>query len=158
SPSDPNIFRATCCPVSGDSEGIWRELAFFMHHPQVEPLYYRILQNLLDGPFSQVQFDSLVNQVYGEFPQLSDEGSAMINWMNTRRSTLQGVISGFVPPATNNPIATLSGEPRSPTWRTAATLTVGGAGITHYQWRLNNGAWSAETPVATPISLSGLAN
>src|SRR5262249_42713654 len=40
--NDPDIFRATCCPISGDSEGIWRAMAFFMRHPQVEPLYYRI--------------------------------------------------------------------------------------------------------------------
>ncbi|MGH8246611.1 MAG: lamin tail domain-containing protein, partial [Gammaproteobacteria bacterium] len=157
SASSTDIFRATHDPVSGDSEGVWRAMAFFMHHPQVEPLYYRILQNLLDGPFSQAQFDSLVNQVFGDYSQLADEGSTMIGWMNTRRATVQGVISGFVPPATNNPTATISGEPRSPTWRTAATLTVSGAGVTHYQWRLNNGAWSAETVVATPIALSGLA-
>ena len=159
SASDPNIFRATCCPISGDTEGSWRAMNFLMHHPQVEPLYYRTLQNLLDGPFSQAQFDPLVDQVYGEYPQLAGPAGNVKGWMNTRRSTVQGVISGFVPPATNNPIATLSGAPRSPTWRTSATLTVAGAGITHYQWRLNNGPWSiSETPAGTPISLTGLAN
>jgi hypothetical protein len=54
--------------------------------------------------------------------------------------------------------ASLSGEPASPTYATSATLTVGGPGITHYQWRLNGGPFSAETPVGTPITLSGLAN
>ena len=33
-----------------------------------------------------------------------------------------------------------------------------GAGYTHYKWRLDSGAWSAETPTANPISLSSLAN
>ena len=33
-----------------------------------------------------------------------------------------------------------------------------GSGYTHYKWRLDGGAWSAETPIATPISLTGLAN
>lgn len=49
---------------------------------------------------------------------------------------------------------------------TAATITVGppptavpgwSSGHTHYRWRLDGGAWSAETPVATPVSLTGLA-
>lgn len=153
SASDPNIFRATCCPISGDSEGIWRAMNFFMHHPEIEPLYYRTMQNLLDGPFSAAQFDSTVDQVLGDFPQLSGTATTIKNYMGTRRSTVQAVINGFVPPATNNPLATVTGEPRSPTWRTSAALVVGGTNITHYQWRLNNGAWSAETPVATPINL-----
>ncbi|MCX8157486.1 MAG: lamin tail domain-containing protein, partial [Verrucomicrobiae bacterium] len=31
-----------------------------------------------------------------------------------------------------------------------------GAGYTHYRWRLDGGPWSAETPIGTPIVLSGL--
>ena len=148
------IFTATQDPGGGSGLA----MNSFMRHPQVEPLYYRILQNLLDGPFSQTQFDSLVDQVFGEYSQLATTGANMKTWMSSRRTTVQGLINGLVPPATNTPTATVSGEPRSPTWRTAATLTVGGSGVTHYQWRLNNGAWSVETPIATPISLSGLAN
>ena len=53
--------------------------------------------------------------------------------------------------------ASVSGEPRSITGRTSATLTVGGPGITHYRYRVNDGQWSTEMPVASPISLSGLA-
>lgn len=67
--------------------------------------------------------------------------------------------------------ASISGEPASPTSSTSASLTVGslrsgngippagfplGSGYTHYRWRLDGGAWSAETPTATPIALSGL--
>jgi hypothetical protein len=73
-----------------------------------------------------------------------------------------------------NPLgASVAGEPVSPTRQTNVTLTVGtvrngsgitperwpdGAGYTHYQWRLNGGTWSAETPTATPIALTGLGN
>lgn len=32
-----------------------------------------------------------------------------------------------------------------------------GAGWTHYRWRLDSGAWSAETPASTPIQLAALA-
>lgn len=69
----------------------------------------------------------------------------------------------------------LGGAPTGTTNQTSATLTVGtlmtgngiplttgawpnGSGWTHYQWRLDGGAWSAETPVATAITLTGLAN
>jgi len=54
--------------------------------------------------------------------------------------------------------AAISGEPDGATYRTTATLTVGGPGITHYRYSLNNpaGPWSVETPVALPIQLAGL--
>jgi hypothetical protein len=70
---------------------------------------------------------------------------------------------------------TLRGAPTGTTNATTATVTVGslltgsgiptgaaqfpsGSGWTHYRWRMDAGAWSAETPIATPISLTGLAN
>ncbi len=56
------------------------------------------------------------------------------------------------------PGASISGEPPSPTSQTGATLTVGGPGITHYRYNLNGGGYSPETPVSTPIVLSGLGN
>jgi hypothetical protein len=69
----------------------------------------------------------------------------------------------------------LGGVPVGTTNATTATITVGtlmtgnsipsaagtfpnGSGWTHYKWRLNGGAWSAETPIGTPISLAGLTN
>ena len=68
----------------------------------------------------------------------------------------------------------LSGAPTGTTNATGATITVGslmtgsglptgaaqfpnGSGWTHYRWRLDGGAWSTETPIATPLSLTGLA-
>ena len=33
-----------------------------------------------------------------------------------------------------------------------------GSGYTHYKWRLDSGAWSAETPIAMPIALTSLAD
>ncbi len=62
--------------------------------------------------------------------------------------------------------ASISGEPEATTATNGATLVVGvnravpgwtdGSGFTHYKWRLDGGAWSAETPLATPIALAGL--
>ena len=69
--------------------------------------------------------------------------------------------------------ASIAGEPAGTTRGTGAVLQVGvnrtghgilpsgwpdGSGFTHYKWRLDGGGWSAETPLATPITLSGLAN
>jgi hypothetical protein len=65
----------------------------------------------------------------------------------------------------------VSGQPPGETTETRATLTVGfhrqggtipapgwpaGAGYSHYKWRLDGGAWSAEVPIETPIQLTGL--
>lgn len=67
----------------------------------------------------------------------------------------------------------ISGEPPEHTSLNSATLTVGvnhtdagvpasgfpnGSGYTHYRWRLDGGAWSAETPTANPINLTALGN
>ncbi|HKX61025.1 MAG TPA: lamin tail domain-containing protein [Verrucomicrobiae bacterium] len=69
------------------------------------------------------------------------------------------------------PGASVAGEPVGTTPNTTALLTVGynqmsngvpvsgfpsGSGHTHYRWRLDGGAWSSETPTATPIALSNL--
>ena len=68
--------------------------------------------------------------------------------------------------------ASVSGEPAGTNDLTTASLVVGvnrtghgipasgwpnGSGYTHYKWRLDAGDWSAETPIAQPIQLSGLA-
>ena len=54
--------------------------------------------------------------------------------------------------------ATIGGEPAATTPLTTATLTVDGPGLISYRHRLNTGAYSAETPITTPISLTGLTN
>ena len=52
---------------------------------------------------------------------------------------------------------TLTGVPVSPTPLGSATLTVGGVFVDFYRYSVNGGAFSAEAPVATPLSLTGLA-
>lgn len=54
------------------------------------------------------------------------------------------------------PHATISGAPTGPTNATDATLTLGGTDVVAYKYQLDNGSYSAETPVASPISLSSL--
>lgn len=67
--------------------------------------------------------------------------------------------------------ATISGAPTGATEQRSATITVGlnavshgipvagwpnGSGFTHYKWRLDTNAWSAEIPIATSFTLSDL--
>ncbi len=141
---------------TSDNYGSGRAMYRLMHTPEFEQLYYSILQRLLDTSFSKPQFDALLDQA------LAAWAPAVIptirNYMDARRSYVQGVIAGRVPSASYIPFATVAGEPRSPTPLTTATLTVGGAGISHYRYRLNSSPYSAETPVSTPIQLSGLAH
>ncbi len=56
--------------------------------------------------------------------------------------------------------AAICGEPDEVTFRTGASLVVGGPGVTHYKYSVNdpNGLWSQEQPVSEPITLTGLAN
>lgn len=52
--------------------------------------------------------------------------------------------------------ASIAGVPERVTHRTDATLTIGGPGITHYRYRLDDAPWSEERPIAQPIQLTGL--
>ena len=54
--------------------------------------------------------------------------------------------------------AWISNQPPVLTGRTDAALVIGGPDITHYRYQLDGGSWLPETPVATPISLAGLAD
>ncbi len=69
--------------------------------------------------------------------------------------------------------ASVSGAPSGTTAQTNATLVVGinrtgngiptvgwpsGSGYIAYKWRLDTNAWSAERPLSTPITLTGLAD
>ncbi len=54
--------------------------------------------------------------------------------------------------------ASISGEPTHTTWRTAATLTVGGPGIVAYRYRVNEEPWSAVRAITEPIHLTALSD
>jgi hypothetical protein len=150
-----DIFRATCCPISGDSEGSWRAMDRFMRSPDFQPLYYQILLDLVNGPFSAAQFSATADQVLGGYvPQATID--SLKTWLAGRRASILSQIPAFT--LSNAPVAVVSGTPRSPTPFTSTTLTVGGSGVTSYAVSVNGGAYSAETPVATTINLSSLAN
>ena len=103
-----------------------------------------------------------------------EAAQVMRDWFSLQsRSPARGAgpngtdMGGVIPPGVS-----ISGEPVGTTCKTDATLIVGinrtgsgipvagfplGSGFTHYRWRLDDGAWSAETPIATPIRLPNLA-
>lgn len=51
---------------------------------------------------------------------------------------------------------TVDGFPSSPTSDSGATLAIGGDRADYYRFRLNGGDWSAESPIADPLVLTGL--
>jgi hypothetical protein len=52
--------------------------------------------------------------------------------------------------------AVLSGVPDSPTSSNKATITVGGTDVVAYRYKLDDGNWSDEISISTPITLTGL--
>lgn len=59
---------------------------------------------------------------------------------------------------TASSIATLSNTPTSLTTSTSASITIAGTDITTYKYKLDSGAYGAETPIATLITLSSLSD
>jgi hypothetical protein len=54
--------------------------------------------------------------------------------------------------------AAICGEPDELTYLTEAKLLVGGPGITHYMYRVNEDQWSQELSVDVPVELTNLLN
>jgi hypothetical protein len=143
-----SIFSATA------NNGAGQALDRFMHWPDFELIYYRILKELLDTTFSQTTFNALVDQALTGYA--SGELAPIKSWMDQRRAYVLSVLPAII---TNTPpTATISNIPRSPTPGTAASLVVGGNNVVTYRYSLNGGAYLAETPIATRITLSGLGN
>jgi hypothetical protein len=104
-----------------------------------------------------------------------EEAQIMWNWFSLRSgSPAFGAgpngrdVGGVIPTGVS-----ISGEPADITGSRDATLSVAilrtgngipvagfprGSGYTHYKWRLDDGLWSAETSIGTPIVLAGLAD
>jgi hypothetical protein len=139
-PSNSGIF--TCTANNGSGAAINR----FIHDPVFEPVYYATLQRLLDTTFSSSQFDALVDQVLGSYVPTATL-NALKSWMSQRRTFVQGLIAGNPAPG----VATISGEPRSPTPSRSATMTVGGVDIVSYRFKLNNGSYGAERLISSNI-------
>ena len=125
----------------------------FLRHPDFEPLYHAEFRRQLAGMFTTNNLFPLMDQVLtGWLP------AGNIDSMKAVALGRMNAAAAAIPAAPVVVRATVSGEPDSPTYLNSAVLNVGGADITHYRYRVNNGAWSADRTVAQPIALSGLAN
>ena len=139
--------------------------------------------NIVSAPWSGPGTNNLLNDpLLKHIPELSE--TVFTNWQQAQilrdwfslqpGSPARGTgpngrdMGGVIPLG-----ASISGEPLGTNNQTSSTLQVGplrtgfgipvtgwpnGSGFTHYKYRLDNGAWSAEIPTTTPISLNGLAN
>jgi hypothetical protein len=144
-----SIFSATA--NNGSGQAINR----FLHHPEIEPLYYATLQRLIDTVFAPENFNPLIDQTIGDYVP-ANVTARMKTWNASRVAYVRTAIASLVPARAD--AATIVGEPRTPTPLTSATLLVGGPNVVAYRYKLNSGAYGPETPVSTPITLSGLAN
>ena len=73
------------------------------------------------------------------------------NWQSSPTTYTWSVNPGSAP------TAEISGMPSDPTSDTSINITVSGTNVTHYKYKLDSGSYGSETPVATKISLTGLA-
>jgi len=137
---------------AANNNGSGAAIGRFMRDAAYEPMYYEHLRQLVDGAFSESQFNALVDQTLGDWVP-DTQRTAIKSWMAARRNYVRSLLP---PPAVvGPPRATITGGPRSPTPRTTATFTVGGAGLTHYRYFLN-GVLSPDIPMGTPLALTGL--
>lgn len=125
----------------------------FLRHPEFEPLYHAEFRRLLATTFETNHLFGVFDQFLGDWVP-AQTIVAMKNFVAARNAS----VLAQLPPEPVLVRAKIAGEPVAVTYLNTATLTVGGSDITHYRYRINGGAFGAETPVSTPISLNALAD
>jgi cytochrome c peroxidase len=100
----------------------------------------------------------LFAQVTGGFWTLPVTGLAVgANTVGFTATSATGQLETQTVSFTVLPVATISGlPPGGKTTQSSALLNIGGTGVASYQYALDFAPFSADTPVATPIVLSGL--
>ncbi len=135
----------------------WNNAAMFEHYFQDPRPNYGPLQLRIDNSILATPWHSLGQADLDADPLFEGQSDLRLKSMSPARETgLWGLDMGANVPAG----AAVIGEPPVVTHRTDALLTVGGPGITHYRYSLNdpNGPWSAERPVDEPLHLTALPN
>ncbi len=124
----------------------------FLHHPAFEPVYLAEYRHQMATTFETNRLFATMNRYLGDWVPAQTIQSMKSFFLARAANVL-----GQLPAAPNSVIATIAGEPASPGYLDTALLTVSGDNVTHYRYRLNGGAYGAETAVSTPITLSSLA-
>jgi hypothetical protein len=153
-PPTDGLFGMMNSPPRGtpDIGGVGRMMQRFLGTNYVfRAEYLQTLQRLLDTTFSKPQFDALVDQTLGSYVPINTINSIK-GYMDQRRAHVQGLIQGNPAPG----VATITGEPRSPTPSRNALMTVGGNDIVSYRFRLNNGSWGGERSITQALVISNL--
>jgi hypothetical protein len=155
---DSIMSGSTAATIFGSTanNGVGPTMNRFLHHPVFEQLYYQTLQRMLTTSLSKSSFDSIAELTLGWYVPTGTIAGYKA-WMDARRNNILSLCTSYFATNPLPVVATIAGEPRSPTTQGTARLTVAGTGVTAYRFRLNDGAWSAETNVAAAIALSGLA-
>jgi hypothetical protein len=154
-PPNDGLFGSLNSPPRGSADigGVGRMMQRFLGSNTVfHTEYLQTVQRLLDTTFSKAQFDAFVDQTLGSYVPVSTRDSIK-GYMDARRAHVQGLLgTAYATPG----VATISGEPRSPTPLRNVTLTIGGNDIVSYRFRLNGGSWSAERPITQALTISNL--
>lgn len=124
-----------------------------LNQPEFLNLYYYHLIDLADNVFTSAVLEPLIDNALSSWVP-ADYIVAMKTFAENRVQ----YVRSQVPPFNTPPVATVEGEPPAITPLGTANLTVGGAGVTSYQYSVNGGPLSSVIPVGTSISLSGLTN
>lgn len=140
-PYDTDIYRMEAIPV----------LRKLMREPVFRSVYHAELRRLIDTVFTPESFNPLADRLLGEWVHV--DTLAQIKQFAADRSAYVFSVLPWVPEAAH---AMVSGEPPARTPQADVTLTVGGAGITHYRYRLNGDDYSPERSVSQGIVLDDL--
>jgi len=153
-PPTDGLFGMMNSPPRGSQDigGVGRMMQRFLGTNHVfRTEYLQTLQRLIDTTFSKPQFDALLDQTLGSYVPI-DTINIMKSYMDQRRAHVAGLIQGNPAPG----VATITGEPRSPTPSRNALMTVGGNDIVSYRFRLNNGSWGGERSITQALAVSNL--
>ncbi len=141
--TNSTIFAATAMPA----------FSRFLTHFRTN--YFVVMDELLNTTFAKPQFDAVVEQTLGSYvPQ--NIVAYIKSWMDGRREYVRALIAPSLP--AKLPVATIRGIPRERTPLRTATVRVGGEGVTHYKFQVNEGVVSGEREVGSAIELQNLVN
>ncbi len=133
----------------------WNNAALFEDYFDASLPTYGPTDLVVDNCILPTPWHSLGQGNIDADPLFVDANDLHLQSMSPARGTgLWGLDMGAYVPSG----AAVYGAPPAVTWRTQATLRVGGPGVTHYKYSLGdpNGPWSDEYAVEVPIELTGL--
>ncbi len=135
-PASPTSDRAASLVVGGENVDFYRYRfdsgGWSAEQPMAAPI---VLTGLADGAHTLAVLGRSQNGGY-----LPDTNAVPVGW----------TVNASAQPTR------VTGVPATPSHDNFATLQISGAGVTDYRWTINGSYYRAETPVANPLTLTGL--